>query len=139
MLRGQGDRLDALTKLYPGDDVVDLVGCDTYDWYHTKAFDEQSWLSSLQPADAVGIQDVANFARAHGKGLSIPEWGLASPREGGEGDNPFYLAQMRLFFVANADILVVENYFSEPTTSIANSIWEPNQNPRSSAVYVQFW
>jgi len=139
VLRGQGDRLDALTKLYPGDDVVDLVGCDTYDWYHTKAFDEQSWLSSLQPADAVGIQDVANFARAHGKGLSVPEWGLASPREGGEGDNPFYLARMRLFFVANSDILVVENYFSEPTTSIANSIWEPDQNPRSSAVYVQLW
>jgi hypothetical protein len=139
VLHGQRNRLDALTKLYPGDDVVDLVGCDTYDWYHTKAYDEASWLSSVQPADAVGIQDVANFARTHAKGLSIPEWGLASPSEGGAGDNPFYLSQMWSFFVANSDILVVENYFSEPTTSIANSIWKPDQNPKSSAVYVQLW
>jgi hypothetical protein len=138
-LRGQNDRLDALTKLYPGDDVVDLVGCDTYDWYHTKAYDVASWLSSLQPANAAGIQDVANFARAHAKGLTIPEWGLASPGEGGEGDNPYYLRQMRSFFVANADILVVESYFSEPNTSIGNSIWEPDQNPRSSVVYAQLW
>jgi hypothetical protein len=59
----------------PGDDVVDLVGCETYDWFHTKAYDEASWLSAIQLADAVGIQDVANSARAHAKGLSIPEWG----------------------------------------------------------------
>ena len=36
-LRGQKDRLAALTELYPGDDAVDIVGCDTYDWYNTKA------------------------------------------------------------------------------------------------------
>jgi hypothetical protein len=138
-LGGQSNRLDALTKLYPGDDVVDLVGCDTYDWYHTKAYDEASWSSSLQPADSAGIQDVANFARAHGKGLTIPEWGLASAREGGEDDNPFYLSRMRSFFAANDDILVVESYFSEPNTSIGNSIWDPDQNPSSSAVYAQLW
>ena len=34
-LRGQKNRLAALTELYPGDDAVDIVGCDTYDWYYT--------------------------------------------------------------------------------------------------------
>ena len=75
----------------------------------------------------------------HGKGLSIPEWGLASPADGGLGDNPFYIEKMRSFFEANADVLVLESYFSEPETSMANSIWDPDQNPRSSAVYARLW
>ncbi len=138
-LRGQKDPLSALTKLYPGDDVVDLVGCDTYDWYHTKAQDDVSWLAAIRPRDRVGIADVADFARAHGKGMSVPEWGLASRAEGGLGDNPFYLEKMRSFFEANADVLVLESYFSEPQTSLANSIWNPDQNPRSAAVYRRLW
>ena len=138
-LRGQRDRLAALTDLYPGDDVVDLVGCDTYDWYNTRARDEVSWGAVTRPPNEVGIADVADFARTHGKGLSIPEWGLASPKEGGLGDNPFYIEKMRLFFEANADVLVLEAYFSEPETALANSIWDPVQNPRSSAVYARLW
>ena len=138
-LRGQHDRMAALTRLYPGDDAVDIVGCDTYDWHNTKAQDEASWRALIRPPDEVGIADVADFARAHGKGLSIPEWGLASPAEGGLGDNPFYVEKMRSFFEANADVLVLESYFSEPDTSLANSIWDPDQNPRSSAVYARLW
>jgi hypothetical protein len=138
-LRGQQDRLDALNLLYPGDDAVDIVGCDTYDWYQTRVFDEASWEASIRPHNRVGIGDVAEFARRHGKGLSIPEWGLASPTEGGSGDNPLYLERMRSFFEANADILVLEGYFSEPATSIANSLWDPDQNPRSAETYARLW
>ena len=138
-LRGQKHPLAALTELYPGDDVVDIVGCDTYDWYYTKAQNEATWSAAIRPHDRVGIADVADFARDHGKGLSIPEWGLASTADGGLGDNPFYLKKMRSFFEANADVLVLESYFSEPETSLANSIWDPDQNPQSSAVYARFW
>ena len=138
-LRGQTDRLDAITKLYPGDDVVDLIGCDTYDWHHTKTTDAKSWEATQRPNDSPGIADVADFARARGKGLSYPEWGIASPAEGGAGDNPYFIGKMRTFFEANADILVLESYFSEPTTSLGNSIWEPDQNPRSSAEYARLW
>ena len=63
----------------------------------------------------------------------------SSPAEGGAGDNPYFIGKMRAFFEANADILVLESYFSEPTTSLANSIWEPDQNPRSSAEYARLW
>lgn len=138
-LRGGRDRLDTLNLLYPGDDVVDVVGCDTYDWYHTSAKDTNSWNESKKPEDAVGIQDIADFARAHGKGLTVPEWGLASRQEGGEGDNPYYITKMRSFFEANADVLVLDSYFNEPMTSIANSIWDPVQAPEASAVYQRLW
>lgn len=138
-MKGQHDRLDALQLLYPGDDVVDLVGCDTYDWYNTISRDQATWQLTLHPADSVGIGDVAEFARAHGKGMSVPEWGLASVQEHGLGDNPFFITKMRGFFEANADVLVLESYFSEPDTSLANSIWDPDQNPKSSAVYAKLW
>lgn len=138
-LRGQRDRLDALNLLYPGDDAVDLVGCDTYDWYDTRATDEASWQAAIRPPQSPGLVDVVEFARRHGKGFSVPEWGLASPAERGSGDNPFYVEKMRSFFEANADVLVIEGYFSEPDTSIANSLWDPAQNPRSAAVYARLW
>lgn len=138
-LRGQQDRLDALNRLYPGDDVVDLIGCDTYDWHQTVTVDEATWALTQRPKEAPGIADVADFARARGKGLTFPEWGLASPAEGGQGDNPYFITKMRGFFEANADILVMESYFSEPTTTLANSIWEPDQNPQSSQVYARLW
>jgi Glycosyl hydrolase family 26 len=138
-LRGQSDRLDALNLLYPGDDVVDVVGCDFFDWYTTAASNEASWLRSLKPEAAVGIQDVAEFARAHGKGLTYPEWGLASQEEGGMGDNPFFMEKVRSFFQTNADVLVLEGYFSEPSTSLANSVWDPAQMPNSAEVYARLW
>jgi hypothetical protein len=138
-LQGQNGRLDALNLLYPGDDVVDVVGCDFFDWYGTTSTDEASWMRSIKPENAVGIQDVADFARAHGKGLSYPEWGLASQQERGAGDNPYFIEKMRSFFEANADILVLEAYFSEPETSLGNSIWDPAQMPQSAEVYKRLW
>ena len=72
---------------------------------------------------------MADFAREHGKGLSIPEWGLASPADGGLGDNPFYIEKMRSFFEANADVLVLESYFSEPETSLGQQHLEPGPEP----------
>jgi hypothetical protein len=138
-LRGQTDRLDALNLLYPGDDVVDLVGCDFFDWHATASTDEASWSRSIKPANAVGIQDVADFARTHGKGLTYPEWGLASHEEGGMGDNSFFIEKVRSFFEDNADILVLEGYFSEPETSLANSVWDPVQMPESARAYERLW
>ena len=52
------------------------------------------------------------------KGLSISEWGLATKRRNGNGDNPFYIRKMKQFFDANADILVLEQYFNEPAASM---------------------
>jgi hypothetical protein len=133
------DRLDALKLLYPGDDAVDLVGCDFYDWHNTRSIDEESWQQTIRPVDSVGIQDIADFARAHGKGLTYPEWGVASTEEEGVGDNPFFIEKVRSFFETNADILVLESYFSEPETSLANSIWDPVQMPKSAKVYARLW
>lgn len=64
---------------YPGDDVVDLVGCDVYNFYGTRVnVDGSGWNTLTDPDFGLGLNDVASFARQHNKGLIVPEWGLHS-------------------------------------------------------------
>ena len=139
-LTGSTDRLAPLTELYPGDDVVDLVGCDTYDWWDTQASNDAEWSRVLTPAHGPGIKDVADFARARGKGASYAEWGLARHSNGGGGgDNPYYVEAMHGFFEANRDVVAFECYFDEPAGYIANSLFGTSQNPRSADRYAELW
>ncbi|GAA3098443.1 hypothetical protein GCM10020254_49790 [Streptomyces goshikiensis] len=61
------------TECYPGDDVVDIVGMDSYDQDPGRSFDDQV----SQP---YGLQQHVDFAKAHGKGISYPEWGAVQAR-----------------------------------------------------------
>jgi hypothetical protein len=140
-LSGSGDRLAPLTAVYPGDDVVDLVGCDIYDWWNTHATNDAQFASNVARNSAgPGVQDVADFARAHGKGASYGEWGLAKNQNGnnGGGDNAFFVDAMYRFFTANRDVVVFENYFDEPDPYIGNSI-QTGQNPNAGARYQALW
>jgi len=138
-LNGGSDRLDSLTKLYPGDDVVDVVGCDHYDQYGFKARNQSEWDNVLRPKDAVGLTDVAEFARAHKKQMAIPEWGLADPQREGGGDNPYFIYSMYSFFLQNKDVLAYENYFNEQADSLGSGIWDPDQNPKAAEEYRKLW
>jgi len=132
-LPGQSGRLDALTVLYPGDAYVDGVSMDHYDFYQLSATSPLRWSQALTPRSGAGLADAAAFARAHGKGFAVPEWGTHATM--GPGDNPFFIQQMYDFFQANRDVLVFECYFNEPAPYIRNAIWGPVQMPRSSALY----
>ena len=74
---------------YPGDDVVDFVGIDAYDAGIPIGTANRWDIVYTRP---FGIRDVLNFAKAHGKPLSIPEWGVADPSvmQAG-GDDPAYV------------------------------------------------
>ena len=92
--------------MYPGDDVVDVVGVHYYDsgpekntqalWdkYYNITFNGGPW----------GLGTWLAFAKAHGKQLGIAEWGLW--RQGGlsaaQADDPVYIDNMYRFFRANA-------------------------------------
>lgn len=140
-LRGQKNRLDSLTQLYPGNDVVDMIGCSAYDWDVIGATSERQWRSAVAPKKAVGLADVATFARSKKKGIAISEWGLASTARDGNGDNPFYIRKMRQYFQANADILVLESYFNQPDRKdTASSLWPAAPlNPKAGAEYRKLW
>jgi hypothetical protein len=139
-LDGAGGRLAPLTVPYPGDDVVDLIGCDTYDWWSTHATNDATWPNVLRAPHGPGIQDVVDFARDHRKGASFGEWGLATPSNGdGGGDNPYYIEAMFRFFSKNKDVVAFECYFDEPASYIANSLYGTGQNPAASATYAKLW
>jgi hypothetical protein len=138
-LEGASDRLAPLTQVYPGDDVVDLVGCDTYNWWSIKGSDEASFQKAMHPDSGVGIGDVVDFARQHGKGASFGEWGTAVESNGdGGGDDAFYIKRMFQFFQDNKDVVAFECYFDEGDEYIANSLFN-GQNPEAAAVYKQLW
>ncbi|STD12480.1 Endoglucanase H precursor [Dermatophilus congolensis] len=140
VMRGQKNRLDSLNLMYPGDDVVDMVGCSHYDWGPLRARNENEWRRSIAPDSSVGLSDLARFAREHKKGLSVSEWGLASPGRDGNGDNPYFIRKMREFFQGNSDVLVLESYFAEAGTDMKNHIWDADPlNPKSGEVYRKLW
>lgn len=78
-------------QYYPGDDVVDFVGVDAYDGgiAASTALD-QRW--PIVFGREGGVREVLRFATAHGKPLTIPEWGVApaSTMLSG-GDDPGYV------------------------------------------------
>ena len=128
------ERHDPFTELYPGDDVVDVVGVDAYDviWYHVK--DDVSW--RRYRTSPGGIQQWLAFARRHGKKFAVPEWGL---NVHGGGDNPYYIQKMHDFFTVNARSLAYESYFSTAVADTRSSLMRPVLNPRAARLYARLW
>jgi hypothetical protein len=141
VLTGASGRLAALEQLYPGDELIDVVGCDHYDNFDARATTREDWRTVLHGDRWPGLQDVADFAHARGKKFAVPEWGLDGT-ENGVGDNPLFIELMHEFFVANADVLLFEAYFDEPKGYIKSSLWGdggPSLNPRSAQEYMRLW
>lgn len=112
------------TKAYPGDDVVDVVGVDVYNWTY-----EDSW-----NADG-DLNDYLAFAKQHGKKMTLPEWGVHGGSDG-KGDNADYIKQMLTWINKNKDTVVMASYFDENASYIKNSIAD-NQMPKSGAMFKQ--
>ncbi|MFC9293961.1 glycoside hydrolase family 26 protein [Streptomyces sp. NPDC057011] len=114
--------IDAIpwTECYPGDDVVDVIGMDSYDQPPGDTFDDQV----TQP---YGLQQQVDFAHAHGKPISYPEWGLFR-----NGDNPEYMRNM-LAWIADHEPL-----YHSITDYCPHGVWQCNQNPRSARVFRDF-
>jgi hypothetical protein len=130
---------DPFSELYPGDDYVNIVGVDAYDAQWAKISDATSFDAWADWSH--GLNDWYAFAQAHGKRLSVPEWGLAvAPTDGfGEGDNAVYIEGMHDWFTAHAAGLKYEAYFNDEAPSTANSLENPDQMPLSSTTYASLW
>ncbi|MFJ2753658.1 glycosyl hydrolase [Streptomyces sp. NPDC087297] len=113
----RGSDAIAWTSCYPGDDVVDVVGMDSYDQEPGRTFDEQV----TQP---YGLQQQVDFAKAHGKRISYPEWGLFR-----HGDNPEYVRGMLAWFAEHGPL------YHSITDYCPHGVWQCGQNPRSTQVF----
>jgi hypothetical protein len=101
-----GYRAIPLQKYYPGDDVVDIVGIDAYDSGVKPGQDRWATIHG-RPS---GLGELTSFARAHGKPLSIPEWGVGPSGVGGTGgDDPAYVDGIAQMVRENA--VAYQSYF----------------------------
>ncbi|MEW1612676.1 MULTISPECIES: glycosyl hydrolase [unclassified Streptomyces] len=105
------------TECYPGDDVVDIIGMDSYDQPPGESFDEQI-------DDPYGLQKHVDFAAERGKPISFPEWGLFR-----NGDNPEYMRRMLDWIDRHQPL------YQTITDYCPHGVWQCRSNPRSSQVY----
>ncbi|WP_328560552.1 glycoside hydrolase family 26 protein [Streptomyces coelicoflavus] len=105
------------TQCYPGDDTVDIVGMDSYDQPRGMTFDEQV-------KEPYGLQAHVDFAKAHGKPISYPEWGLFR-----NGDNAAYMRRMLAWMDEHKPV------YNTVTDYCPHGVWQCDDNPRSTAVY----
>jgi hypothetical protein len=92
---------------YPGDAYVDIIGLDNYDMglsapYNTTTHTWADPNTAFSTAITPNLQFQRDFAIAHHKQVSFPEWGLFSG-DGhilGGGDNPVYIQRMHDWMAA---------------------------------------
>ncbi|GIQ72410.1 hypothetical protein [Bradyrhizobium sp. RD5-C2] len=111
---------------YPGDDVVDFIGLDVYD-FKSEGSAAERWTNSCLKAP-FGLEWQRTFAAKHGKLMSYPEWGV-----GQSGDNAFFVQQMHDWFAANQAAIAYAAYFN------VDGLWptqiDNGQFPKSASLF----
>jgi hypothetical protein len=130
--RGVSSGLADPTQAYPGNSYVDIVGVDSYDWWPA-ATTAAGWQSQLNGKQ--GLNYWLTFAAAHGKPLSVPEWGNVSAGISGGRDDPLYVQDMKGFFAANAAHIAFEANFQGAPSSTGGSYGTGSTVPKASAAY----
>ncbi|MEU5955771.1 glycosyl hydrolase [Streptomyces sp. NPDC047525] len=105
------------TECYPGDDVVDIVGMDSYDQPTGTDFAEQV-------SEPYGLKKHVEFAKEHGKEISYPEWGLFR-----NGDNEEYMRKMLAWMDEHKPL------YNTVTDYCPHGVWQCDDNPKSSKAY----
>jgi len=106
------------TPWYPGDAWVDAIAVDAYDakWAAPGATPAQRWDFVLHQDH--GLAWIRDFAKAHGKPLMIPEWGLDIPADdggGGGGDDPGFIDSMLNWCADPTNNVTAQAYYSADT------------------------
>lgn len=136
-----------LDRMYPGNDVVDVIGVQFYD--RCPPFRSNSdWserYKKTRGGNPYGIGAWLTYAKSKGKRLSVPEWGIGGPRnicpEPGI-DNPFFIQKMHEFLRTNAGSIAYEAYFNGhggPAGGGSHKIAPASYNPKSAAAYRSLW
>jgi hypothetical protein len=126
--------------IYPGDDVVDVIGVDYYSMYpalNSQANWDRTYMKIGNDDTPIGIGAWLAFAKSHGKRLSVPEWGVNNGGDGGGGDDDVYVQYMYNFFKTNADHIAYEAYFNSQCPNFC--IVPTSKSPQAATKYRQLW
>jgi hypothetical protein len=116
---------------YPGDAYVDIIGIDQYDNTGVNIPAPGPYRFAALAAQPGGLDALAAFAGAHGKPLSIPEWGTISEGTNAGGDDPYYVDGIAEF-IATHDI-AYESYFDADVDGVLPL--DPSVAPLTVAAY----
>jgi hypothetical protein len=113
--RGTSGTAIRFDTIYPGDDVVDILGMDVFDHKYRDATSppEARWDDVAH--QEMGLEDFKAFAALHRKPMSFPEWALAQKGyddNGGAGDNPYFIDRMADWLRVNAADVRFQSYFN---------------------------
>lgn len=112
-------------QTYPGDDVVDVIGVDSYDANAGVSVTDESKFTAYavrtKNGEPSGVETWRQWAQQRGKPLALPEWGLN--HSAGGGDSPAYITSMNKWMTQHAakpgdasvaGKIVYDIYFNEP-------------------------
>jgi hypothetical protein len=109
-----------------------MIGIDSYDsWPSAKT--NVGWQTQLDGSQ--GLNYWLAFAKAHGKLLSVPEWGNVYSGTSAGGDDALYVKDMRAFFSSNAREIAFECNFQGPASPAGGSYGAGTLVPKAAAAY----
>jgi hypothetical protein len=130
----QGQQQIAPPLVYPGDAYVDIIGSDTYNqtWTTGVATPEERWNELV--TQSYGLTWLKDFAKSHGKPISIPEWGTGTRPDGhGGGDDPNFITQMAAWLKGNN--VQYQSYWDYPAPDYNAKLSDGHQ-PKAGAAYL---
>ena len=119
--------------VYPGDDVVDVIGLSVYNqsWSKPRRDSAARWQELL--SRPFGLDWQRQFAQAHRKLRSFPEWGTGRRPDGaGGGDDPGFITRMAALIRA-PDVLY-DGYWDYPAPDYFALI-STGEFPRAAAAF----
>lgn len=127
---------------FPGDAYVDEIGIDFYDTayngsiYYPAGVATQTAQQNAWTRNVTRLNGYVSFAKAHGKPVSFPEWGVAHKVDlhGGD-DDPYYIQHMYDYIADPTHNIAWYAYFDSDARDGAHKLSPPSQFPRSSALY----
>lgn len=128
--------VDSAYDAYPGDEYVDVLGINRYDFAALGPRTSTNWRDTCW--NEQDICHAAQLAREHGKPLAVTEWSIERD-EFGYGDNPNFVQMMFGFFADNRDILLLENQFSHYGMGDWYLYPRDATNPMSSDKYAELY
>src|SRR4051794_38061357 len=132
---------------YPGDDLVDIVGVDSYN-NEEEIGDDAGWdeyADRRKGGMPNGPRAWFRYAVGLGKGISFAEWGVTNPAGAGHAcDSARYVLGMHELFRDGAEHVAYECYFNcrgvAPVEHRLVVDGEPSdRNPQAAAAYRRLW
>lgn len=122
---------------YPGDEWVDSIGIDAYDW--NPPYTPETWPKRRDSEYSWNWW--YDFAQERGKPFALGEWGLIGGEEGSGGDNAYFLEAvygwLRQKHEENPGSIRYATYFNFKGDSVGGRLWPTDLNPKGAAEYLR--